>query len=227
MIDQVDQRLKDWVSGVLGATEVSLAAPSQAESGQGVGLYLMELVQTPAPRSVRRPPLQISLRYLVTAWAEEYEKAHRMLGVLMFAAMENSEFEVEQDPVPVSLWVALSVRPRPSFVLRLPLRRERPEPHVPLVRLPLVIKGSPMAGLHGLVLGPGDMPVMGARVEVPALQLSTHTDPDGRFHFSAVPTDPPVKLLMVRAKGQELSIKIDEAVGFDEPLLIRLQGLEV
>ncbi len=182
MIDQVDGRLEDWIGTVLEGTNVSLAAPSGTETGRGIGLYLMELMHTPPPRGARRPPLQISLRYLVTTWAEKSEEAHRMLGELVFAAMEHPEFEVERDPVPVTLWTALGVAPRPSF--------------------------------------------MGARVELPALQLSTSTDSEGRFHFSAIPTAPPVKLLVVKAKGQELSVATERAVAAGEPLLIRLQGLE-
>jgi len=226
MIDQVDGRLEDWIGTVLEGTNVSLAAPSGTETGRGIGLYLMELMHTPPPRGARRPPLQISLRYLVTTWAEKSEEAHRMLGELVFAAMEHPEFEVERHPVPVTLWTALGVAPRPSFVLRLPLRLERPERIAPLVRVAPVVRKSPMASLHGLVRGPGDVPVMGARVELPALQLSTSTDSEGRFHFSAIPTAPPVKLLVVKAKGQELSVATERAVAAGEPLLIRLQGLE-
>jgi hypothetical protein len=226
MIDQVDGRLQDWIGTVLTGTTVSLAAPTGTETGRGIGLYLMELIRTPPPRGDRRPPLQITLRYIVTAWAEQSEEAHRILGELVFAAMEHMEFEVERDPVPVALWTALGVAPRPSFVLRVPLQLQRPERIAPLVRVAPVVRKSSMASLHGRVYGPGDVPVMGARVELPALQLSTSTDFEGRFHFAAIPTEPPVKRLIVKAKGQELSVATELAVADGEPLSIRLQGLE-
>ena len=226
MIDQVDGRLEQWVGTILEGANVSLAAPAASETGRGVSVYLVELLRTPPPRGARRPPLQISLRYLVTAWAETSAEAHRMLGELVFAAMEQPELEVERDPVPVALWTALGVAPRPSFVLRVPLQLERPEPTAPLVRVTPVVRQSPMQSLHGLVCGPGDVPVMGARVELPALHLSTNTDSQGRFHFPAVPSDPPVKFVLVRAKGQEHSVAAERAIIDGELLLIRLQGPE-
>ena len=35
MIDQVDQRLKDWVTGVLGEIEVLLSLPDPSRAGKG------------------------------------------------------------------------------------------------------------------------------------------------------------------------------------------------
>jgi len=95
---------------------LSLEAPGVRPTGRGVGLYLLELIQSPPPSTSRRPPLQLALRYLVTAWSDKPEDAHQMLVDLMFAAMENSDFQVEQEPVPLTLWTALTVPPRPSFV---------------------------------------------------------------------------------------------------------------
>jgi hypothetical protein len=59
-----------------------------------------------------RPPLGISLRYLVTTWCENVKEAHRLLGDLMLAALEETKFEVEAIPAPVELWRAFGIAPR-------------------------------------------------------------------------------------------------------------------
>lgn len=220
MIEAVDQRLKDWAGSVIQGTPISLTAPSASDTGRGIGLYLMDLVHAPPPRTVKRPPLRISLRYLVTTWAEKPEEAHGLLGQLVFAAMDSSEVEVELDPVPVSVWRAFGVAPRPSFVLRVPLQQERLEPAVQLVRAPLKVDTSPVQSLQGVVLGPNEIPLVGARVELPGLRLSTRTDSKGRFHFSTVPAEPSAKLLRITAKGRELSVKTEGDAGRD-PIVIQ------
>jgi hypothetical protein len=182
----------------------------------------MEVFPTPTARSARRPPSQIILRYLVTTWAEQLEEANQMLCELMFSALEKSEFEVESEPLPIAVWTAFGVPPRPSFVLRVPLRRERPERIAPLVRQSLVINATTLHSLHGLVLGPEDTPLMNARVELPSLQLATDTDAKGRFYFASVPSEPRAKHLRVRARGCELSITTEEAGQHDQPLVIHL-----
>jgi hypothetical protein len=223
MIDQIDRRLAAWIGGILDQVDVSLAPPEAAETARGVGLYLMELVQSPPARGTRRPPLMMTLRYLVTTQAAKPEDAHQMLGDLVVAALENPEFEVEQEPLPLALWTSLGIAPRPSFVLRVPFIHERPEKLAPLVRKPIVIKHLALRSLEGQILGPEDTPLMNARVELPALELFTTTDSKGRFHFSSVPAMPGARLLRVRAKGQEFSINTEQAGSEDDPLVIHLQ----
>ncbi len=225
MIDQVDQALASWVQKTLKDLDVSIAPPQAAEKGEGVGLFLLETIPTPPARVGRRPPLQITIRYLVTTWAESPYEAHRMLGELLFAALSNENYEVESESPPINLWTALGVPPRPSFLLRVPLRRVRPEPTVPLVRSPLVIKAAPLQRLTGIVLGPEDTPIMNARVELPALHLYTETDADGRFQFAAVPPRTRPSALRVRAKGKEFSLSTESAAD-NAPLVIRLQLTE-
>jgi hypothetical protein len=223
MIDVIDRRLSDWIGTILKQVEVSLSPPGVSNAVRSVGLYLMELVHTPAPRGIRRPPIQMRLRYLVTTHAAEPKEAHQMLGDLLIAALKTPEFEVEQEPLPISVWTAFKVEPRPSFVLRVPFSHERPEKLAPPVLRPLVIKPSRLRSLSGQVFGPENIPIMDARVEVPGLQIYTNTDSKGRFHFSTVPADPYPKLLRVRAKGKEFSINTEQAELAGEPLVIHLQ----
>jgi hypothetical protein len=222
MIDEVDQRLKTWVGRVLGDAPVSLDVPDRESVDRGVGLYLLELGPAPPPRTGRRPPLRVSLCYLVTTGGDSPERAHHLLGELVFAAMEEPEFEVDLAPVPVALWTALGVAPRPSFRLRVPLERERPVPAVPRVKMPLVVRAMPSMALVGRVVGPGDIPIPGALVELPSMGLSARTDAKGLFRFASVPADTPLGRLEVRAKGEVLAVRAEELPTEEGALVVRL-----
>jgi len=226
MADDFDGRLKNWVGGVVQGADVSLAVPEAKKTGRGVGLYLLEVVQLPPPTTTKRRPLQLALRYLITSWADKPEDAHQMLVDLIFAAMENAEFQVEQEPIPMAVWTAFGVSPRPSFILRVPLRQERPERETKLVRQPLKIESSPIVGFHGVLLGPGDVPLSDCRVEIPALNQYTSTDYKGRFYFPAVPAAGS-KQLLIKAKGFELPVS--SAKNYPDsrtPLVIHFSPLE-
>jgi hypothetical protein len=226
MADELDGRLKDWVGSVIQGAELSLAPPEAQRTGRGVGLYLLELVQSPPPSTTKRPPLQLALRYLITAWSDKPEDAHQMLVQLIFAAMENKDFQVELEPIPMTVWSAFGVAPQPSFVVRVPLRQERPQPQAKLVREPLKVESSPIVGLHGLLLGPGDIPLSDCRIEIPALHISTNTDYRGRFYFPAVPASGN-KQLVIKAKGFELPVVSNQNYPDSRtPLVIHFSPLE-
>jgi len=225
MIDQVDNELKSWIDTVLNGKIASLDPPSVSQTGHGVSLYLLDLVNTPVQREAKRSWLEISLRYLVTTWAEDPAEAHRMLGELLFAGMEHPGYEVEQTYIAVELWRAFNVQPRPGFFLRVPLRKTLPERKAKLVRK-LVTEVSPATKVYGTVLGPDDIPLSGALVELPALNLSTFSDHNGEFKFAMVPAKSRASLLRVRAKGRELAVSAGELPLGDEPLIIRFDRME-
>lgn len=223
MIDEVDQRLRTWVGRVLGGVSVSLDAPDRTSVDAGVGLYLLELGAAPPPRTERRPPLRLTVCYLVTAGADSPERAHRMLGELVFAAMDEADFEVDLTPVPLAVWAGLGVAPRPGFRLRVPVQRERPLPVPQRVRMPLVVRAlHSTEDLSGYVVGPGDVPIPGALVELPSLRLSTRTDAKGAFRFPSVPPTNTLGRLEVRAKGELLELGAEALATEGGPLVIRL-----
>jgi hypothetical protein len=228
-VDETDDLLKNWIAAVCDGAQVSFAAPRLEEEGEGVGLYLMELINAPPGTGVGRSPLRLTLRYLVTTWAGEPVKAHRMLGELVFAAMEKEDCEVELEPLSAPVWQAFGVPPRPSFVMRVPLERQRAEKRAPLVRTRLTVHQSPMRPLHGQVLGPGDVAIMGAQVVLPALNLVARTDFKGRFRFPAVPTQPPITRLRVSARGQEVPVTVNPRGIFtsEAPLIIHVKPTEL
>jgi len=227
MIERIGQEIRDWIGSVITGAEVVLGLPSDDARGAQIGLYLMDLSQSNCARVGKLPPFKINLRYLVTARSPRAEESHRLLGELIFAALrkpekEAPEFEVVVEPLPVEAWAVLGAAPQPSFFLRAPLRSERPEPAVPIVKEPVVLQPSPMRVLSGVVYESGGMPIMGARVELLTLGIATRTDEWGRFRFVGAPSNGQLKLL-AQAKGR--TKEIDYSAG-DEPLEIRLDLLE-
>ncbi len=183
MIDQVDKSLIQWIGNVMDGASVSLALPG---ADADVSVYLLEVMPALPERRTARPVPQIILSYLITTHHDDPSEAHKMLGELIFAAMAHAEYQVVSEPVPVSIWAGLGVPPMPSFMLRVPLRRERPEERFEPVRR-VDVTAAPVVALYGRVVGPDDVPLSGARVDVVGLGFYTHTDSQGRFRFSAIP----------------------------------------
>jgi hypothetical protein len=226
VIDQADRDLRDWVQSVISDVDVLLGPPHQLNGKQGVSLYLFALVPPSTAWMNRASATHVALRYLVTTWADEEEEAHRLLSQLIMALLGKREYELELIDLPASLWTAFGLVPRPAFMLRVPLYVERPVPTPPLVQGPLVIRGTPAVRLHGTVLGPGNVPVAGARVELPALQLTAHTNARGRFHFSTVPSEPSGIQLLVKARGQTQTVLVEQPVSDNDPLEIRFDSFD-
>ncbi len=193
---------------------------------QGVSLYLLELVGNPPARGVHRPPLAVWLRYLLTTWLDDMAKSHRLLGDLMFAAMAEKDFEVEPAPLPLVVWQAFGVAPRPSVLLKVALTKPRPEKQAPRVRGKMTVRFGAMRPLRGQIFGPGRVPIMAATVTLPSLQMTAHTDRNGRFQFPAVPAQLPVTEVHVNARGRGVSLPVPAGAG-DGPLLIELNENQI
>ena len=227
MINEVDQRLMEWIGTVVTDIEVSLFPPKDMGDKKVVGLYLKDILPSAPAHGTRRPPLQVLLCYLITSWAKNPMDAHHMLGQLLFAALEHPEYEVDLEPIPAEVWTAFGTQPCPSFMLRLPLRFERPDETIHLVRSPVEVKKSPISSMYGVVMGPGDTPLSNARVELPSNSLVARTDANGRFSFPAVPVKPEIKKVRILARGRELFTKVDQTAMKQKPLIIHFDVLEV
>jgi hypothetical protein len=226
MIAEADRRLKQWAAALVSGADIRLAAPADAADQRIVSLHLLELVQSAPAQTSHRLPLQLLLRYLVTTWAEDPEDAHRMLSELVFAAMEHPDFEVEFDPLPAAMWAAFKATPRPSFLLRVPLRKERPEPRIGRVLKPVELRLARVTELAGVVVGPDELPLSEVRVELTTLRQATRTDAQGRFRFECVPAEPAAKPLRVQAKGKEFWFNLDHQAGERGPIVLHLDVME-
>ncbi len=219
MIDQADERLGEWVRGVLGDVHVSFAPPGVAP---GIHLYLLEIAEAKEPQTTSPPPLRFRLRYLVTAAAEDPREAHRQLGELLFAALADPAVDIALDAAPAAVWQALGIAPQPTFMLEVPLERARERrPAVPVREV--MLGSSPLGELAGVVVGPGDIPLAQARVELPALSRSTVTDSRGRFQLSGVPLGAAAGEMQVHARGRRWTLPV--AAGAT-PLIVRLDLME-
>jgi hypothetical protein len=228
MIEEIDQLLSKWITSVCSEDiEVSLRPPGDAGGKRMVGLYLKDILPSVPHHGARRPPLQVLLRYLITSWDESPQKAHQLLGELLFAAMEHPGYEVELAPIPAETWNAFGIIPMPAFMLRLPLRLERPEKLEQLIRSPIEITKSSLASMGGTVIGPGEIPLTNARVELTTHHLVVRTDDKGRFLFSAVPTHPAIKKLCIHARGRKLFKEVDLTKVNEESWIIHFDVLEV
>jgi hypothetical protein len=202
MIDEIDRSLGEWVGSVVTDTDVLLSLPREGVKRPAVSFQLMEIVNAVPSRREQPRPLEVSLRYLVTTWAETPEAAHHLLGEVLFAAMETGDFQVELKPLGADMWAAFGVAPQPAFLLQVPLVKQRPQPVKRVLERPEV-RVAGVTGLTGIVLGPKDIPIPRARVELPSSNAVTYTDADGRFRFGAVPAAPRTKQLRIVAKGSE------------------------
>jgi hypothetical protein len=226
MIDQADRELQAWVQGLLPEVEVRLGFSSDFKGKKGVSLYLLALAE-PLPAWVSRQTAQsIALRYLVTTWAANEAEAHALLGKLAFAALEKREYELNLAELPATLWSAFSIAPRPAFTLWVPCFMELPAPTISLVRGPLVVRGTPIRSFHGIVVGPGEIPIMGASIELPTLQLRGHTDPQGRFFFSTIPAEPHVFQMVVKAKGHVQNVTVEQPASDKDPFIVRFDSFD-
>jgi len=65
---------------------------------------------------------------------------------------------------------------------------------------------APTGTFRGRVVGPGDVPLPGALVQLPALSRSALTDRSGCFVFPMVPAEPRRLAFVVETKGETQSI---------------------
>lgn len=228
-IGDIQQELADWIRSTLGKDKAELVwgTPAAAAKAPTVSVTLLEIIPTPLPRTAEKPPLKLTLRYLLSAQASDPKDAHRLLAALAFAAMEQTGWTVEPGSLGAEAWVALGVPLQPSLQLNIPLLRERPAPHVGRVRELMVLRTASLRAITGTVLGPGDLPIMGARVDLPSLGRYARTDHLGWFRLSGVPTNPTPASLVVRAKGIETTVDLSAlAASGDQPVVIHLNQLE-
>jgi hypothetical protein len=178
-----------------------------------------------------RQPMRLRVRYLLTAGGAANggtanggatnggaAELARLLDPVLRAAAAGGGVSVVFEPVPVELWRALDLRPRAALLVDVPTQVDRATPRPPLVRGPLRLDGAPMRSLRGQVVGPGDVPLAGIRVEAPSIGVSTYTDDGGRFAFGGLPAADPARLVLV-GRGRQFAAEV--SADADAPVLIR------
>ncbi|MPZ68905.1 MAG: hypothetical protein GEU71_05190 [Actinobacteria bacterium] len=222
LIDELDDEITRWAGATAEGFAVSLDPPTPEAGESSLSLYLLELAPEPPGRGPRRAPLQFRARYLVTASATDPREAHAALGALLFSALENHEWEVDQRPVSLEVWGGLGVAPRPSFVVSGTVRKELPESPGKQVR-EAVFLPTTVSSFHGIVLTPDDVPIPLARVELPQLDVMTTTDARGRFAIQNVPSEPAARVVTVAAKGRHRHYEVAALALIEDPLVLRFE----
>jgi hypothetical protein len=203
-----------------------MEAPSEGREGHGASVYLLDISPQLASRGAVRPPLQLWLHYLVTTWAEEASAANRLLVDLAYAAMEQVDLEIQPQPLPAETWTALKTVAKPSFVLRVIVRRARAQPVAPPVLHPLRLDSVQPSLIAGVIRAPGGIALADATVALPSLGRETKTDSRGRFQFAGAPGPPVSTHLVVRAKGSETLVKLPKDPDRARALVIEINPME-
>ncbi len=222
--DEVNEIIKKWIVDTLGDIPVVIDAPGNSDQS-GVNVFLFDLMDFPPARTKSLAPLQYKLRYLVTTWGADTYEQNRMLTELVFSAYENHELDVDLSSVSAHLWSGFGVHPRPSFFIRIPIRKSLKEQIAKRVEKPVVLT-SVAASTWGKVVGPGDLPIVDALVEWPDLQKTTRTDKQGMFSFACTPSGPGGGRLRVTAKGVSVDARINQPGSESKPAIIRVNFKE-
>jgi len=213
----------EWIRPALGPIAVTFGPAGRGhDTGAAPHIRVTLLGVTPAAAargSSRDPPsLRLLARYLITAAASEQSAADRLIVTLGFTALDRGEPELERDSPASDMWLALGIEARPALVVRAMLERHRVVQAAPLVRQPVVTQWSHTRAISGVIRGPGDVPISGARIEVASAGLNTFSDHKGEFVLLGVPVGPPAPVLLVAAKGVRLTVRATSPAS--EPLLI-------
>lgn len=187
--------------------------------------YLLEMMPAPVASTGRRPPLRWTLRFLVTCRAPDEGDAHALLIELALSAAAQTDWQIEQEPVPVQVWTAFGMAPRPSFVVRMPLEIVQDERVAAPPAKALSINGDLVLSLRGVLLGPGDIPLANGSIELAALHLRTGTNHRGEFCLMGVPGST-LSTLHVRARGSSLDVECRAIDHVTSPLILRMSNLE-
>ena len=226
-VAETESRLTDnWIRPALGPdVQVVIGPPSDSAPADAtaVTLTLMDIAPAPPARTADGvPPLKLRARYLVTVAAKNAMTARQALADLAFAAGPTEDVELQAGAPAPELWQSLGVRVRPAVVISVLFQRERQTRPVPRVRQPLITRWSPSRAVVGVVLGPGNVPIAGALVEVEGVAQSTYSNHRGEFAFRAVPGSEPAPALVIRAKGTQVRVRVEGQASERAPLVIRI-----
>lgn len=202
MIQTVDTRMRTWIGRVAPSAAVSLAAPSHEGETPRLSLYLLTLHSVSQDRTLPYRTFDLELDYLVTAWADDTNKEHELLGQVLLEASQEDDLTIDLEAPRDTLWTALGIAPRPCFRLRTMARHDFPA--LPVRRVETVEwQAGSLRTLRGLLVDPKDRPVVGARVELRGSRAPVRTGGLGEFSLRVLAESDRPLALKIRAKGLE------------------------
>jgi hypothetical protein len=114
MFHEISERLVAWAAAVAGEPIATLGPPSAETSGRRISLSLVDVIPQ-ATSDASKARLEVSLRYLATVSAGTPVEAHRLLGLLTFAAMSRADLAVDGERPTMQFWLALGATPQPCL----------------------------------------------------------------------------------------------------------------
>jgi hypothetical protein len=140
---------------------------------------------------------------------------------MMFRALDTG-IQIESGEPTNDLWLALGLPPQASFLIRVPVLRERALRKITAVQS-VELQLSPTGALHGVVLDSAGKPVANCTVEIPSEQLRVSTDVEGRFKFQPLSREASHRVRVVW-KGKEFTLQPEIGDGFSAPLTVTLDS---
>lgn len=205
MISDAHQVIVDWISEAAPSVPVESRAPSPIRAtgaADSIVCYLFSAVPLPAPRGIRRGPLQFDLGFLILADVAQPLDGHRLLDSLISSAAQRSDIELFDAGLTPQFWSALGVSPAPALTVRVAARWEREQQRAPLVTMPLVVRSTDITRWQGRVVTPDGVPVANAEVRLSsATGAPSRTGYDGRFVLPAASAGTSDQTFDVRARG--------------------------
>ncbi len=230
MIEIADKEIQQWAMNVCQGESikpcVSLSPPDPHKDQTCIHVYLSEILPGHASQLARNGARSVTLNYLICVCATDESTSHRLLGQLLFAAMDEPGYSVCFDRPNAALWQAIGTADRPCFMIQMPLFRPAFEEATRVTQYPTV-RATPTTSFSGVVVGPHNIPIPGARVTLNSLGRTTSTDNDGEFHFVCVPLANTEEVLRVEAKGIDVDVKTrPSGRTVAQPIILRLNELE-
>ncbi|MGQ0616410.1 MAG: carboxypeptidase-like regulatory domain-containing protein [Acidimicrobiia bacterium] len=218
------RRLAEWARRAVGDGTTVRIGPAVPDGSPGGPIVVLQPLGLAPEQEVRctatRAPFRFRVRYLVTTDGS-VEEGPELFDLLLAAAVADGTMTVSVDPLAPEWWLALGARPRPAFVVDVGASIEQATEIAPRVRAPMAVQAVALRPLTGRLVGPGDVPMAGARVEVATTRAVTRTGPTGAFRFAAVPDTEGPTQLRIDARGLHLVADVD--VGPDDDVVIRCQ----
>lgn len=214
MFQDRSEALVRWAGNALDGIQTRLGPPVTGRPGRGVSFQLLTVTPQPVPDAERHRRLCASLRYIATAWAPDDAVAHNLLGRLVFAAMQQKEFELEREPPSMVLWRSLGVPPQPGVLVTC-------RASTPLPARRTIFATTPPSSLDGRVMGVDGRPVGEATVAVPRYDMYARTNEDGHFHLPALPSRERTTLV-VQSHGDQQMVDFVRSGGRAPGLVIQL-----
>jgi hypothetical protein len=209
MIDEIDRRLKEWISTVIDSQfAVSFEHPGAERNQSAVSVYLYNMEYSTPNSATREIPFQISLSYLLTVQSEDQVESHKCLGKILYAAKSQSDMEVGFPALPAQFWQAMGTAPLPHFSLHMPLVVPRETERCPIIKAQPHIDIGAIIHITGVVVGPFDQPIPDAKIMLPHSKTVVYTDNKGLFSIAADANSQRAFSCKIDAKGKQFSVSV-------------------